>query len=89
MGDENPSLEIPMKNWSLKIPWLLLTGATPIKKKTETTIHFLKNKTSNPKNPNNKNKKHKNNTFQTNQTNPKNIAKNKDSKQMSKHKKLK
>jgi hypothetical protein len=32
MGDENPSLEIPMKNWSLKTPCLLLTGATPIKK---------------------------------------------------------
>ena len=58
MGDENPSLEIPMKNWSLKTPCLLLTGATPIKK-TEKLSICEKNKTSNPKNQKNKNKKEK------------------------------
>ena len=86
MGDENPSLEIPMKNWSLKTPCLLLTGATPIKK-TEKLSICEKNKTSNPKNQKNKNKKRK--TTHSKQIKQiQNIAKN-NSKQMPKHKKIK
>ena len=73
MGDENPSLEIPMKNWSLKTPCLLLTGATPIKK-TEKLSICEKTKQLIQKIKKQKQKK-KNNTFQTNQTNPKQCKK--------------